>query len=273
MPVRARCYTDPACSASWAAEPKRRALLVEFGNDLAFTYVMGGLARDYEDDYSDASADLEAGRIYDALLHSWLDRAAESRMPMDPRIWSEGPIRSTFPACMAVKAAAEQGPEAASRYLRAVREGLMCFRRKLDSTEPLVEVAREAGLDVPRFRVDLQSNAIVEAFGTDLEETRSEGTALPWIRFDGDAGTARVSCDAPYEEWRAAALAAGAAPSEEPRPAPLAALRRFGRMATAEVEAACDVSNQAAETELWRLAGEGRARPVKVLTGVLWEPA
>ena len=273
MPVRARCYTDPACSASWAAEPKRRALIVEFGNDLAFTYVMGGLERDYEDDHSDASAGLKAGRIYETLLEQWLDQAADSRMPMDPRIWSEGPIRSTYPACMAVKAAAEQGPEAADRYLRAVREGLMCLRRKLDSTEPLVEVAREAGLDVRRFRVDLQSNAIVEAFGADLEETRSEGAQLPWIRFDGPAGTARVAGVAPYEEWRAAALAAGAAPSEDPRPDPPAALRRFGRMATVEVEAVCDLSNQAAETELWRLAGEGGARPLRVLTGVLWDPA
>ena len=272
MPVRARCYTDPACSASWAAEPKHRALLVEFGNDLAFTYVMGGLARDYEDDHSDASAGPAAGRIYDTLLRRWLDQAAESRMPMDPRIWSEGPIRTSYPACMAVKAAAEQGPEAASRYLRAVREGLMCFRRKLDSTEPLVEVAREAGLDVRRFRVDLQSNAIVEAFGADLEETRSDGAPLPWIRFDGDAGTARVAGEAAYAEWRAAALAAGAEPSGEPRPDAVAALRRFGRMATVEVEAACDLSNQAAETELWRLAAEGRVRPLRVLTGVLWEP-
>ena len=273
MPLRARSYTDPASSASWAAEPKRRALLVEFGNDLAFTYVMGGLVRDYEDDHSDASAGRGGGRMYESLLESWLDEAARSRMPMDPRIWSEGPIRSTYPACMAVKAAAEQGPEAAARYLRAVREGLMCFRRKLDSPEPLVEVAREAGLDVARFRLDVQSNAIVEAFGADLDETRSEGAELPWIRFDGDAGTTTVSGPEPYEQWRAAALAAGAQPSEEPRPDPPAALRRFGRMATVEVEAVCDLSNQAAETQLWRLAGEGRVRPVRVLTGVLWEPA
>jgi predicted DsbA family dithiol-disulfide isomerase len=273
MPARARCYTDPACSTSWAAEPKRRALLVEFGNDLAFTYVMGGLARDYEDDHSDASAGAAAGRIYETLLLGWLDQAAESRMPMDPRIWAEGPIRTSYPACMAVKAAAEQGADATSRYLRAVREGLMCFRRKLDSTEPLVEVAREAGLDVRRFRLDLESNAIVEAFGADLEEARADGAPLPWIRFDGHAGSARVRGDAPYEEWRAAALSAGAEPSGDPRPDALGALSRFGRMATVEVEAACDRSNQAAEAELWQLAAEGRARPLRVLTGVLWDPA
>ncbi len=167
MPVHARYYTDPACSASWAAEPRRRSLLVEFGNDLPFTYVMGGLARDYE---------ARSRRAHRALAGR---RPASSRMPMDPRLWSENPIRSSFPACMAVKAAAEQGPEAADRYLRAVREGLMCHRRRLDTADPLAELARAAGLDVSRFRVDLDSNAIVEAFGADLEETRSDGRGAP----------------------------------------------------------------------------------------------
>jgi hypothetical protein len=174
---------------------------------------------------------------------------------------------------MAVKAAAEQGPGPADRYLRAVREGLMCHRRRLDTADPLAELAFEVGLDGSRFRVDLDSNAIVEAFGADLEETRSEGATLPSIRFEGPAATAWVAGEAPYEEWRAAAIEAGARPSGEPRPDPWSALRHFGRMATVEVEAACDLSNQAAETELWRLAGEGRVRPVRVLTGALWELA
>ena len=48
----------------------------------------------------------------------------------------------------------------------------MCFRRKLDA--PSRSWRRAArGLDVQRFRVDLESNAIVEAFGADLEETRT----------------------------------------------------------------------------------------------------
>ena len=257
MPVRVRYYTDPACPASWAAEPRRRALLVEFGNDLPFTYVMGGLARDYEGGHG-------------AQVELWLGLAAGSRMPFDPRLWTEGPIHTTYPACMAVKAAEEQGPEAAERYLRAVREGLMFGRRKLDTAEPLIDAGRDAGLDLARFRVDLESNAIVEAFGADLDETRSEGVELPTLRFEGGGA---VPAGAPYEEWRAAALAAGAEPTADPRPDPLAALRRFGRLATAEVEAACDLSNQAAETELWRLAGEGRVRPLRALTGTLWDLA
>src|SRR5205807_1769043 len=90
-----------------------------------------------------------------------------------PLLWKEGPIATTYPACMAVKAAQEQAGDGGYRYLRTVREGLLCFRRKLDTTEALVEAAREAGLNVERFRIDLQSHAIVEAFGADLEEARA----------------------------------------------------------------------------------------------------
>ena len=44
-----RYHTDPACSASWAAEPRLRRLIVEFGDTLDVSYVMGGLAREFED--------------------------------------------------------------------------------------------------------------------------------------------------------------------------------------------------------------------------------
>jgi putative protein-disulfide isomerase len=261
VPLSIRYYTDPACSASWAVEPALRKLMMEFGTDLSITYVMGGLARSYEGDLS-------------PMILSWLDVSDRSRMPIDPRLWSEGPIRSTYPACMAVKAAAEQGPEAAGRYLRAVREGLMCFRRKLDTKEALVEEARVAGLDVQRFRVDLDSNAIVEAFGADLEETRSiEGLVLPSVRFEGERGVEWVFGERNHEEWRAAAVAAGATPSGVAVPDPLAAVARFGRAADVEVATLCELPIPRASAELWRLAVEWRVNPVRVLTGMLWEPA
>ena len=41
-------YTDPACPWSWAAEPALRRLQAEFGDDVRITYVMGGLAREFE---------------------------------------------------------------------------------------------------------------------------------------------------------------------------------------------------------------------------------
>ena len=85
---------------------------MEFGAGLQITYVMGGLAREYSGDLA-------------WLAFEWLDATARSGMPVDPRVWQgDSGLRSTFPACMAVKAAAEQGHEPAGRLLRALREGI-----------------------------------------------------------------------------------------------------------------------------------------------------
>ena len=294
MAVLARIYTDPACSASWAFEPSLRRLMVEFGAGVGFTYVMGGLARDYSAEYEDAESGIGGERgVFDGLLLHWLDRAERSGMPIDPRLWSESPIASTYPACMAVKAAAEQGAEAEARYLRALREGLLCFRRKLDTTEALVEEARGSGLDVERFRIDLGSHAIVEAFGADLDSVRDvpdaarsvpgavaegeghERVTLPALAFEPEDGSGArwVFGAEPYETYREAAEAAGARASGEDAPDPLAAIRRFGRMAVREVQEVCGLPEPRAGAELWRLASEWRLRPVRVLASHLWELA
>jgi predicted DsbA family dithiol-disulfide isomerase len=272
--VRLHYFTDPACVASWAAEPQLRRLLTEFGAEVQITYVMGGLARDFEGE---------------SLLGEWLESAASSGMPVDPRLWLEHPLRTTYPACMAVKAAAEQGPEAQERCLRTLREGLLCFRRRLDGVDALVDVAREAGLDAQRFRIDLASNAIVEAFGADLELARtipagareadgvSEGQGgerlvLPSLRAVGEDGVERwVFGGRPYEEWRGAVEAAGTVPSSAVAPGVLEAFDRFGRLAAPEVAAVCGLAEPLAHAELWRLTAEWRLKAVRVLSGWLWE--
>ncbi|MEA2369391.1 MAG: putative protein-disulfide isomerase [Thermoleophilaceae bacterium] len=238
----------------------------EFGESLSFTWVMGGLARDYTSKKG----------VYSWLLEHWLEVAAESRMPFDPLLWKEGPIASTYPSCMAVKAAQEQADDGGYRYLRELREGLMCFRRKLDTTEALVEAARGVGLGVERFRIDLGSNAIVEAFGADLEDTRREGERLPLpsVEFrSGDDGVHGVYGTASYDELRAAAIAAGAEPVTDERPDVKQALTRFGRMATVEIEEVCGLPEPRAQAELWRLASDWEVKPLRVLTGWLWELA
>jgi predicted DsbA family dithiol-disulfide isomerase len=285
MAVRARYYTDPACSVSWANEPVLRKLMVEFGADVDFTYVMGGLRREYKGDLSE-------------YVRYWLSASGRSGMPVDPLLWFESPIASSYPACMAVKAATEQAGDGGYRFLRALREGLLCFRRKLDTTEALVEEARGAGLDAERFRIDLGSHAIVEAFGADLDLTRSppaearerggskridpplrgagagERLSFPSGCFTGEDGSEHwVFGLRPYEAWREAALAAGAMPAGGEPPGVLGALSRFGRMAAVEVGAVCELPGARAEAELWRLAADWKLSPVPVLAGWLFEAA
>lgn len=268
--VHATYYTDPACPWSWALEPSLARLRVEFGEEVRVTYVMGGLAREF-------------GRS-ERLIGEWLDAADRSGMPVDARLWLEGAPASSFPACLAVKAAGEQGDPA--RFLRRLREGLLCGRRKLDTTEALVEEARAVGgIDIERFRIDLRSNAIVEKFGADLEwagavaaEHYAPGTnrvQLPSLEFRAAGGgeVHGVYGAQSYGELHEAATGAGAEPQPVGALSVEAALGRFGALATPEIAAACDLPGPRAAAELWRLALEWKARPERRGTGELWRLA
>jgi putative protein-disulfide isomerase len=231
--------TDPACPWSWGAEPVVRRMQAEFGDEVRITYVMGGLWRE-----------IQPSRALAAVL----DAAAESGMPVDPRLWLDAAPKSSYPSCLAVKAAAEQGLD--GPYLRRLREALMCERVKADTTDALVTLARDVeGMNVERFAVDLGSNAIVEAFGADLDRAKELGAQSPAFVVDG-----RLAEELPRR------------PAQSP-PSVEEALRRFGRMAEPEVAAVCDLPGPRAPAELWRLALEWRTRPTMFLTGALWSAA
>jgi putative protein-disulfide isomerase len=253
--VQAMVLTDPYCPWSWAAEPQLRRLQVEFGDSLAYTFVMVGLHRQIQT--------REAG----ALALTCLDAAAESAMPVDARLFFRDPPSSTHPAGLAVAAVSEQGDP--GPFIRRLREAILLEGRRMDSAPALLDAARETGgLDLDRLKLDFGSNAILERFAADLE--RGRGMTTPAFVFgDGEP----VQGYGPYEHLRAMAVAAGAEPAGDGFPGVDAALRRFGAMATAEVAAVCDLPGPRAPAELWRLALEWRVRPRRAGGGELWEAA
>jgi putative protein-disulfide isomerase len=266
MRVAISYYTDPCCPWSWALEPALRRLICEFRESVSIEYVMCGMAQRFGDPLP--------------LIAEILSAEAASGMPVDVRLWLESPLRSSHPACMAVRAAAEQGDPAS--YLRRLREGILCRRRKLDSAQALIDEARMTdALDLDRFTVDLSSHAILEAFGRDLEraqavppEHHAEGgdrVKLPSLEFRGEDGSLHgVYGFSDYDELSAAALAAGAERSKGERPTIEQALREFGTMATPELAAVCDLPGPRAPAELWRLASEWRVKPERVGSAELW---
>jgi putative protein-disulfide isomerase len=292
MPVEIRFYSDPACPWSWGSEPALRHLIWEFEGELEFTWVMGGLARRYGSAYRDSEGRIGEGPdCFADLIAHWLNVAAATGMPCDPRIWAENPLESTYPACQAVKAASEQGWEAGYRYLRALREGIMFGRRKLDHLEALLAEAGPAGLDRERFEIDLRSNAITEAFATDLDEVREppddafaagaisrteghERVSFPSVVIvAADGSRLGLWGSGPYVRLRDAVLEAGAT-ARNPRPLEvLEAVDRFGRVATRELEELCGLPRPVLEAELWALARDWKLRAVPALTGTIWELA
>lgn len=287
--VEVRYYSDPACTWSWATEPALRRLIFEFEGELNFVWAMGGLARHFGSPYRDSEAGIGTGPdCFADLMSHWLNVAGRTGMPCDPRLWTEAPISSTFPACVAVEAASEQGWEAGYRYLRRVREGLICFRRKLDEPAALIAEAEPAGLDVAAFRAALDSTAPMESFERHLEEVREvpqeardqgktsvteghERLSFPSLIFIGPDGVRHgVYGFQPPQAYRHAALAAGARQvNDGPLPV-LEAAQRFGRLAIPEVVELTGGDPIATRATLWRLAAEGRLQPIGALTGTLW---
>lgn len=250
-------YTDPCCPWSWAFEPAWRKLLWQLGDAVSVRYVMCGMARSLKD--------------VSAIAFEVLDAAAAGGMPVDTRLWLAGdPPRSSHPACMAIKAAEDQG--VAGAVLRRLREGFMCRRRRLDGVPALVaEVRGIPGLDAERFRRDLESNAVLESFGADLERAQAaalegeERVKLPSLAISGGGF---VSGFCAYEDL------VRALPDDRPAPRPAPAideaLRSFGPMATAEVASVCDLPGPRAPAALWAMASEWRARWEPVGSGELW---
>lgn len=241
---------------------------MEFDGDLQISFVMSGIRE------KPPGPD---------EVENWLAASAASGMPVDVRLWLGGGPASTYPACMAVKAAAEQGDPAP--FLRALREGFAFRRLRLDHAAAFEALARErGGLDLERFRIDMESHAILEAFGVDLERARAVDeehhspararVKLPSIEFRGEDGQVHgVYGPSPYEDYRAAALAAGATPSDAPAPSVEAALRRFGPMATVEVAAVCDLPGPRAPAALWALASDWTVSVERTLGGEIWSLA
>jgi predicted DsbA family dithiol-disulfide isomerase len=288
--VEVRYYSDPACTWSWAAEPALRRLMYEFDGELSFVWAMGGLARHFGTAYRDSEAGIGSGPdCFADLMSHWLNVAGRTGMPCDPRLWTEAPISGTFPACVAVEAASEQGWEAGYRYLRRMREGILCFRRKLDEPSTLIAEASPANLDLAAFEAALDSTVPMKAFEAHLAEVRQvpqeardlgktsvteghERLSFPSAIFIGPDGTRHgVYGFQPAEAYREAALAAGARQVNEGALPILAAASRFGRLAVPEVERLSGMGPIETRAELWRLAEEGRLRPVPALTGTLWE--
>jgi predicted DsbA family dithiol-disulfide isomerase len=99
-------------------------------------------------------------------------------MPIKDTIWIHDPPTSSYPACIAVKCAALQSPEAAENYLRRLREAVMLEAKNISKEEVLLEVANSLARDKPHlfdaeaFEEKLHREEGREAFREDLQQVR-----------------------------------------------------------------------------------------------------
>ena len=114
----------------------------------------------------------------------------------------------SLPALEAAKCAALQGEEAFERLHLALYEAFFTRGVNIGRPEKVLEVVREAGLDMERFQTDYETGQAREWVLADYEEAvRTHGVrAIPTVLFDGK----RIVGAVPLEEYRRLLAAAGA---------------------------------------------------------------
>jgi len=166
-------YTDPLCCWSWAFEPQWRRLLYEMKGRIKYRYCMGGLLPSwnlFNDSMNSVNRPLQMGPV-------WMHAKQLSGMPIDQNIWMRDPPASSYPACVAVKAAGMQSKKAEENLLRLLREAVMLRGENIAKKEVFYEVSKRLGkidkdFNVEKFQRDFISNDAMEAFRKDLAEVQ-----------------------------------------------------------------------------------------------------
>lgn len=171
-------FTDPVCTWCWGSEPIVRTLETRFGSQIKTSYIMGGLVKDifsFYDSFNDIGGDPERSNKNIAL--HWLDASSRHGMPVKAegfKLFSkENP--SSYPQNIAYKAAQMQDEAKANRFLRRMREASAAEAKVTSTTEVLVELASEAGLDIAQFLDDYTNGKAKAAFEEDLYTTVQQG--------------------------------------------------------------------------------------------------
>lgn len=270
-------YTDPINVWCWGCEPAIRRVDARYADDVRVDLVMGGLFEDFGPIIEYWSR-MSGGRWQDSVLAFLNSVAAHHRMPLDvPKMMtSVEDLKSTWPSCIAVKAAGLQGAAREYPYLRRFREAMYIEGRTTTRRDEQIELAREVGLDAAAFERALDDGSAEAAFQKDLEHCRTKSvTGFPTFELVRGSATARLEGWQPWDAFEEALREF--APDILPRrmdatvASVLGVLRRYDRCATLEVAAILGVTDDEAELLLEELEARGSIVRREVGTGLFWE--
>ncbi|MDQ8014489.1 MAG: DsbA family protein [Flavobacterium nitrogenifigens] len=199
-PVKIIYYTDPICSSCWGIEPQLRKLKLEYGDYFEIDYRMGGLLPDWSYNSGGISKPSD-------VAHHWDEASLYYEMPIDGNVWLENPLDSSYPSCIAMKAAQMQSKEKAVYFMRILREKLYLNKKNIAKWENIAEAAKIAGLDVPKLKADYDDAE--ELFQEDLNLGKTLGVrGFPTLFLaNADNNQLTVYGSKPYDAYENALLA------------------------------------------------------------------
>ncbi len=199
-PVKIIYYTDPICSSCWGIEPQLRKLKLEYGDYFEIDYKMGGLLPDWSYNSGGISKPSD-------VAHHWDEASLVYEMPIDGNVWIEDPLDSSYPSCIAMKAAQMQSKEKAIHLMRILREKLYLEKKNIAKWNNIEEAAKIAGLDIQKMKSDYDDAE--ELFQEDLDYGKKLGVrGFPTLFFaDQNNNRFAVYGSKPYDDYKNALLA------------------------------------------------------------------
>ena len=265
-PVKIIYYTDPICSSCWGIEPQLRKLKLEYGDYIDIDYRMGGLLPDWSYNSGGISKPSD-------VAHHWDEASLYYEMPIDGNVWIEDPLDSSYPSCIAMKAAQIQSKDKAVYFMRILREKLYLDKKNIAKWENIAVAAKIAGLDIQKLKTDYDGDA-KKLFQEDLNYARTLGVrGFPTLFFaDGNSNQLTVYGSKPYASYENALLALfpEAKKKSIPKENPLSLFEIFPTLAPKEYAVILDKSVSDAEIILEKLHQMGELDKKTIKNGSLY---
>ncbi len=180
-------FHDPMCSWCWGFRPAAQELFAHLPAEVSRRNVLGGLAPDSDESMPRAQRQMVQGhwRRIEAMLGT--------RFNYD--FWKDcEPRRSTYPACRAVIASANQGRE--EEMILAIQKAYYLEARNPSDIKTLKRLAKKLCLDASQFDVDLESKATDQALKEQIGYSRRVGVdSFPTLALERDGRLSRITVD------------------------------------------------------------------------------
>lgn len=259
-PVKIIYYTDPICSSCWGIEPQLRKLKLEYSKYFEIEYKMGGLLPDWSYNSGGISKPSD-------VAHHWDEASQHYQMPIDGDVWLEDPLNSSYPSCIAMKAAQIQSKEKAVIFMRILREKLYLEKKNIAKWENIAEAAKIANLDIARLKSDSEGDA-KKLFQEDLNLARTLGVrGFPTLFFaDENNNQLTVYGSKPYAHYENALLALYPEAKKKifKNENPLSLFEIYPTLAPKEYAVILDISFNQAEEILDELFKDGKLGKISI---------
>jgi len=155
------------CSWCWAFKPTWDRVKEELLGQVRVNYLLGGLAPE-----SNQLMPIETRKYVKGNWKRIQEMIPDTRFNYD--FWTScEPRRSTYPACRAVICAKQQHPDFENLMIFGIQKSYYLEAQNPSNDDILINIAENLGLDIEKFKIDLNSPQVSEILLDEIKLSRS----------------------------------------------------------------------------------------------------